>query len=74
MEMVANEVYSLICEAKGSKPPAVITWWKDDKLMNVTQVSDLRIFVSMSVKRSPLCRYGVKPTLNKQYWIKFPIK
>lgn len=40
-EMVANQVYSLTCEAKGSKPPAVITWWKDDKLMNVTLVSCL---------------------------------
>ncbi|CAL4203732.1 unnamed protein product, partial [Meganyctiphanes norvegica] len=33
--MIEGEIYSLLCEARGSRPPAQITWWMDsEKLLN----------------------------------------
>ncbi|GAU88582.1 hypothetical protein RvY_01258-2 [Ramazzottius varieornatus] len=35
----ANDTVSLRCLAQGSRGPAIITWWKDNRLMNETNVS-----------------------------------
>ncbi|XP_065222529.1 synaptogenesis protein syg-2-like isoform X2 [Planococcus citri] len=36
-EMIADNEYQLTCETSGSRPPAIITWWSGDSLLNYTQ-------------------------------------
>lgn len=38
-EMLADQAYQLTCESSGSRPPAIITWWSGDTLLNYTKVS-----------------------------------
>jgi hypothetical protein len=38
-ELLAGDPYKAICEAKGSRPMAVISWWKDNLKMKRGMVS-----------------------------------
>ncbi|XKL66508.1 hypothetical protein PGB90_009928 [Kerria lacca] len=36
-EMIVNQIYTLKCESAGSRPTPLITWWKNNELLNITK-------------------------------------
>ncbi|CAL4120519.1 unnamed protein product, partial [Meganyctiphanes norvegica] len=46
-----GESYSVVCEAKGSRPPSTVTWWKDQEMLTDTKDE---ILSEGSVSRSTL--------------------
>jgi len=63
----AGKTYDVKCQSAGSRPPAILTWWKSSKQLkgqkkNVSDVKILLAFARETQKRAALersCRFAL---------------